>query len=169
MLMALFKSLSGVPNRCHRLMWPLLVATIIATVDQVVKLAVLTARPQIPIIPGFFALNFVTNTGVAFGIFQGFSTLLAFLGLAIVAGLLFYLPRASRLASPVELAALSLVLGGAVGNLVDRARLGHVVDYLDFFIGSYHWPAFNLADSAIFVGVSMLAFLMFRREGHGRT
>src|SRR3990170_7862187 len=130
MLMALFKSLSGVPNRWHRLMWPLLVATIIATVDQVVKLAVLTARPQIPIIPGFFALNFVTNTGVAFGIFQGFSTLLAFLGLAIVAGLLFYLPRASQLASPVEL-------------------------------GSYHWPAFNLADSAIFVGASMLAFLMF--------
>ncbi|MBA2484144.1 MAG: signal peptidase II, partial [Nitrosomonas sp.] len=60
--------------------------------------------------------------------------------------------------------ALSLILGGALGNLWDRITLGHVVDFLDFYIGSYHWPAFNIADSAIFIGAALLIIDSFRQK-----
>ena len=60
---------------------------------------------------------------------------------------------------------LSLVLGGALGNLYDRITLGHVVDFLDFYVGTYHWPAFNIADSAIFIGAALMIYESFRNKG----
>lgn len=153
------RSVSDFPNLWRRLMWPLLEAAIIAAMDQAVKLAVLSIRPQVSVIPGFFALSFGTNTGVAFGLFQGFPLGVTVLGGAILVAVLIYLIRVAHVATPLERTALSLLLGGASGNLIDRFRLGYVVDYLDLFVGQYHWPAFNLADSSISIGVGCLAFL----------
>ena len=119
-----------------------------------------------PVIPGFFNLTHVRNTGVAFGLFAsdgggGAGWLLTGLGLgALVAvGLYFwYTPSRDR----VLLAALALVVGGAVGNLIDRVSSGAVTDFLDVFIGLHHWPSFNVADSAISVGIVLMAIDSFR-------
>ena len=94
------------------------------------------------------------NTGVSFGLFgQAPAWLLMAFTLAIVAGLLVWIHRSD---SRLTASALGLVVGGALGNLLDRLRQGAVADFLDFYIGSYHWPAFNLADVAIVCGVGLL-------------
>ncbi len=119
-----------------------------------------------PVIPGFFNLTHVRNTGVAFGLFAsdgggGAGWLLTGLGLgALVAvGLYFwYTPSRDR----VLLVALALVVGGAVGNLVDRVSSGAVTDFLDVYVGLHHWPSFNIADSAISVGIVLMAIDSFR-------
>ncbi len=119
-----------------------------------------------PIIPGFFNLTHVQNTGVAFGLFAaqgvgGGSWLLTLLGLAalVAVGLYFWFtPSHDRLL----LVALALVVGGAVGNLVDRVVAGAVTDFVDLYIGSHHWPAFNVADSAISIGIVLMAIDSFQ-------
>ena len=111
----------------------------------------------------FFNLVPAENKGISFGLFQSEGAgmlLIVGLALAISVGLGVWLHR-SR--SRWQACALGLVIGGAIGNVVDRLRLGWVIDFLDFHGGGYHWPAFNLADSAITVGVVMLivhGFLM---------
>lgn len=105
----------------------------------------------------FFNLVLTWNRGVAFGLLRVESALtpwlLSAVALVIVAGLVFWLHRAEerRLAT-----ALGLVIGGALGNVFDRLAFGAVADFFDFFLGAYHWPAFNLADTTIVVGVAML-------------
>jgi signal peptidase II len=111
------------------------------------------------IIPGVFDLVYVTNTGAAFGFLAGSKNLLRqafFVAVAIIALIVIvfaygHLKRQGR----IFVYALGLIAGGAVGNLIDRLRFGSVVDFLDFYLGSYHWPAFNVADSAITVGVAL--------------
>lgn len=101
---------------------------------------------------GWFRFTHVTNTGAAFGLFPNQSVFLlvtTFIGVAAI--LLYYLNP--PMSSPFLTLSLGLQLGGAMGNLVDRLRLGHVTDFLDFRV----WPVFNLADSAIVVGVAVLA------------
>lgn len=113
-----------------------------------------------PLIPGFFNLVHVTNKGAAFSIFASVDSPLrhyffvavnsaAFLGLTIAA----WKMSAQHLLYRVSFA---MIAAGAVGNLIDRLRFGAVIDFLDFYAGSYHWPAFNVADSAICVGVVVL-------------
>jgi hypothetical protein len=102
------------------------------------------------------------NLGAAFGLFQGIPTLLIFLGCVVLTALLTYLPRALRARNRWELTALALLVGGAIGNLVDRIRRRYVVDYLNVFIGPYHRPTFNLADMTITVGVTIWARLIIR-------
>lgn len=137
----------GLPHQWHPLIWPLLGAKVIAMLDEAVKLAVLTLRPQTSVIPGFFDLRFGTNTGVAFGLFQGFPLGVTILGSVLSMAILIYLTRVAHVAPALERTGLALIMGGATGNLVDRMRLGYVVDYLDFYLAQYHWPALNLADS----------------------
>ena len=114
-----------------------------------------------PLISGFFNLVHVRNRGMAFGIMNrpgadwGF-TLLLCATLGAVALLLFWFYRLKSEDKGMAIP-LSLILGGAIGNLLDRMRLGEVIDFLDFYIGPYHWPAFNVADSAITVGTLWLA------------
>jgi signal peptidase II len=113
-----------------------------------------------PAILGTFRFTRVANDGVAFGLFQGRGDLFVVVALVVVAGLLVYqhrLPAQDRL---VRLA-LALQVGGALGNLVDRLRFGHVVDFLHF----HFWPVFNVADSAISVGVVLLAWQLWRQDG----
>ena len=116
----------------------------------------------VPVVPGHFQLIFAKNTGIAFGLFpsQGQilgTVVLAALGLFALAlvGFLFLRTPTDH---PLLLLALALVLGGAVGNLTDRVLLGEVTDFLDVFWGSKHFPTFNLADSAISVGITFLAW-----------
>jgi signal peptidase II len=147
-------------------------ATIVFVADQVTKrwaLARLDAAHPVVVIPDLFHLVLVMNPGVAFGIFAGVPprwrwivTLFSLTALALLASLAFrILPRGSA----VSRVAIAFVFGGAAGNLLDRWRFGAVVDFIDVFWRSYHWPAFNVADSAITVGVCLLAAeLAFGRE-----
>jgi signal peptidase II len=119
-----------------------------------------------PLIPGFLNLTHVRNTGVAFGLFAseggaGGSWLLTLLGLAALTAVgvyFWYAPSKDRLL----LVALSLVVGGAIGNLIDRVSSGAVTDFIDVYVGLHHWPSFNVADSAISVGIVLMAIDSFR-------
>jgi len=121
------------------------------------------------IIPGLFHLTYLTNRGAAFGFLNGDYGVWRqafFVGVALVAmAMMISLLRQMR-DDTWSVVAIALIFGGAVGNLIDRLRLGSVVDFLDVFWGEHHWPAFNLADSAITVGVGIFLIvhlLQFRR------
>ena len=110
--------------------------------------------PRVIPVTGFFNLVLGFNTGVSFGLFGEAPAwlLMAFI-LPMVAGLLVWMTRTD---SRLTAIALGLVVGGAFGNLLDRLRHGAVTDFLDFYVGAYHWPAFNFADVAIVSGVGLL-------------
>ncbi|HUP63199.1 MAG TPA: signal peptidase II [Thermoanaerobaculia bacterium] len=121
----------------------------------------------IPVIPNFFQLVHVRNTGAAFGIGANASSkivpLLLNLGaIAVFCVVVVYALR-SAVTDRLLQTGLHLILGGAVGNLLDRFRFGYVVDFLDVYIGRHHWPAFNVADSAICIGIALL-FLDMRKK-----
>lgn len=127
--------------------------------DQATKwwaLAAIQPHESIPVIPGFFNLVLVFNTGAAFGIGRDNNWFfLALSGTALVGILFFWFRGAFRL--PVTRVAVALLLSGVAGNLVDRIVHGHVVDFLDFILPWYgHWPAFNVADSAICIAAALL-------------
>jgi len=139
------------------------IAVIVLLLDRIAKWAIAGNIPlhdSVVVIPGFLRLTHVQNTGAAFGLFAESSVqwkvgaLVSFsiLALVVVSALLW---KNSHSLSTTTIG-LSLILGGAMGNLWDRMVSGHVVDFLDFYVGSYHWPAFNVADSAIVVGAILL-------------
>ncbi len=135
---------------------------LVVILDQVTKYWIVSnfsMYEALPVIPGFFNLTYLTNTGAAFGILAGQETLwrqVFFVGVAAVALVVIgFMYRRLRAGSAWYGAALGLIAGGAVGNLIDRVRLGSVIDFLDVYIGAHHWPAFNVADSAICVGVAV--------------
>ena len=142
----------------------LLVSLVVLVLDQWTKWLVEVHLPRglsQPVIDGFFNLVHVQNSGVAFGLFaeQGAARawILAVLGLVALSAVAVYFwitPRGDLLL----LTALSLVAGGAVGNLIDRIAAGGVTDFLDVYVGTYHWPAFNVADSAITVGIGLMIY-----------
>jgi signal peptidase II len=150
----------------------LLPSLLVIALDQVTKLAVIRAlRPfdAIPVIPGFFNLVHVRNPGIAFGLLSQLGTAWsAFLLSAVTtAAIILLILWFARLRDDDRRTAfgLSLIIGGAVGNLIDRVRLGEVVDFLDFYMGSFHWPAFNVADSAVTVGTIWLALsILFEKS-----
>ena len=148
----------------HRMRkWYLLIALAVVLLDRLSKWTVARALPlheSVQIVPSFFRLTHVQNRGAAFGIFDESPTawklgILIFFSLIALAVVLTILWKNSHQFSLSGIA-LSLVLGGAMGNLWDRLMSGYVVDFLDFYIGSYHWPAFNVADSAIVIGAILL-------------
>ncbi|HEB77514.1 MAG TPA: lipoprotein signal peptidase [Methylothermaceae bacterium] len=136
-------------------------AVVVVLFDQLTKtwvVATLPFRHRIELLP-FFNLTHVHNTGAAFSFLSdaGGWQRWFFLGLALVASVVIVawlrrLPKTARL----EAFSLTLVLGGALGNFIDRLRFGYVIDFLDFHLGGWHWPAFNLADAAITIGVVLL-------------
>jgi signal peptidase II len=149
----------------------LLVASGVAVVDQLSKHALkglLAEKGGIEVIPGFFDLVTVWNTGVSFGMFGGDGALppwlLSAVAVAISIMLFVWLQRVVLRWTAV---AIGLVIGGAVGNVVDRALWGAVFDFADFHIGGWHWPAFNVADAAIVVGVAGLLLESLRRPHSG--
>jgi len=144
----------------------------VLVLDQVTKALILNHLPlggSASVVPGLFALTHVQNPGGAFGFLAAMSAevrSLLFVAVSLLAAALivcFYWRTPPR--QRVLAFGLALVFGGAVGNLVDRIRFGIVVDFLDVYIGDLHWPAFNVADSAITVGVFIFAFhLLFRKD-----
>jgi signal peptidase II len=154
---------------------PLFVAVIVVVVglDQASKLWIVrhfALHESREIIAGFFNLTYLTNNGAAFSILAGQPALWRqafFIGAASVALVLICIGQRSygRTNHWYNLA-LALIAGGAIGNLIDRVRLGHVIDFLDVYVGTYHWPAFNVADAAITVGVLLflLSHLVFDRQ-----
>ncbi|MEM8960854.1 MAG: signal peptidase II [Acidobacteriota bacterium] len=147
----------------------LFLSLIVLVLDQWTKQLVELHMPigtSRPVIDGLLNLTHVHNTGVAFGLFathgDGLRTvLLIALGLLALTLVAFYfrqVPAHDR----VMLVALSLVLGGAVGNLLDRILQGGVTDFIDFYVGDWHWHTFNIADSAITVGIGFMVWSAFR-------
>jgi signal peptidase II len=134
-------------------------AVLVVVADQITKrLAEDRLRPQrsVPIVDDVLRLTYVENRGAAFGLLQDqtlFFVLVGLVVIAVIAASYRYLPRSGFLLH----LALGLQLGGAIGNLVDRARQGYVVDFVDFGYHANWWPVFNVADSAIVVGVALLA------------
>ncbi len=158
--------------RALRALVPWLVtAAAVVVADQAVKAVIMSAfqagesRP----VTGFFNLVLAFNRGAAFSLLadaSGWQRPL-FMAIAVAAvGLIVWL-LARHADNPVFCLGLSLILGGALGNLWDRARLGYVIDFLDFHALGYHWPAFNVADSAITVGAALLIYDGFRAQRRG--
>jgi len=123
---------------------------------------------SVPVLDGFFHFTHVANTGALFGLLAGLPSPLRgliFITVPVLAILLILAFQfRSRETDLLTQLGLSLILGGAVGNLYDRVRFGHVVDFLDFSVAGHHWPAFNIADSCICLGVFTLVLDLYRRE-----
>ena len=140
----------------------LFTAIAVTVLDQLGKAAVLgffagQAFDAHERITPFFNIVLTYTRGMSFGLFNnaaGVNALVFSLVAALIVGVLVY--WLTRVDSPLLAVAIGLVIGGAVGNVIDRIRLGAVVDFLDFYVGSWHWPAFNVADSAISIGVAAM-------------
>jgi len=147
---------------------------LVIVLDQLSKywvMAGMDLHQSIPVIEGLFNLTYVRNTGVAFGLFAGYPSVWRTTALVLVSGaamiiILLFLRKVSG-GERLWALGLGLVFGGAWGNVLDRIRFGYVVDFLDFHIGRWHWPAFNAADSAVTVGTFLL-LIKILTEGRGR-
>lgn len=155
----------SIADTCRAMRFVALILLVVV-LDQASKLWIaghFSLYETVPVVPGFFNLTFLTNTGAAFGFLAGQPSAwrkFFFIGVAVTALVVIgFMYRRLRSISAWYVAALGLIAGGAAGNLIDRIRLGSVIDFLDVYIGRHHWPAFNLADSAITVGVAI--FLVY--------
>jgi signal peptidase II len=145
------------------------IAGLVLFLDQLTKLYIVSRfslYESVTILEDFFHITYITNPGAAFGIFAGRAASFRipfFLTLSFVAivGMLFFYKTVTENLLRI---ALSLLLGGALGNMIDRARLGEVIDFIDVHWYNNHWPAFNVADSAITIGVGLLILDMFIKE-----
>ncbi len=145
---------------------------IILIADQLTKFIVDQTMPlhhSIPIIDNLFNLTYIRNTGAAFGILAGSAAafrLPILVGFSILAiGFIVVMLRRLPDRETGLITALAFILGGAVGNLIDRIAYGEVIDFLDFYWSGYHWPAFNVADSFITVGVSITVLYLIKAKG----
>ena len=155
----------------HRYNLLLGVGSLVVLIDQITKIWVdktMRVYESTPIVSGLLDLHYIRNTGAAFGFLSGshagfripFFILVSAVAIGIIL-FLFYKLEDSEVMMPL---ALSLVLGGAIGNLIDRIRLGEVIDFLLFHYKAFQWPAFNVADIGITVGVTLLVLKIFLFE-----
>lgn len=143
----------------------------VVILDQITKLIImkqLVLFSVIPVIPGFFNIIYIENPGGAFGFLASHSAEIRFFMFLVVSllavGFVLYFYWKTPVTHRWLEAGLAMIFGGAIGNLIDRFRFGKVVDFFDFYIGDLHWPAFNVADSAICVGTAILIFhLVFNK------
>ena len=153
-----------------------LVSAATILLDQATKLQIMQTmrlHESIPVIPNFFSITYIRNPGAAFGILASSSNgfRLLFFGFASLFALVLLGTICFRLRHDDWVGQLSIagIFGGAIGNLLDRVRFGEVIDFLDFYIDAYHWPAFNVADAAISVGICFLIahFLLEKKKEVG--
>lgn len=142
-------------------------AVVIVVLDQITKAAIVAGflmHESYPVIDGFFNIVYVMNPGAAFGFLATASETfryIFFTGItALVIVLIIYYIVKSESSNLFTVISLTLIFGGAVGNLIDRLRFGAVVDFLDFYVHTWHWPAFNVADSSICVGAVLMIWGM---------
>lgn len=143
----------------------ILISSIVIALDFITKkiiLARVMLHESINVLP-FFSIVHVENKGAAFGSFTNLGNNI-FIIISIIA-IIFILVYLSKVHQKLEFVSLSLVLGGAIGNLLDRIQFGKVIDFIDIFIGKWHWPSFNVADSALTVGIILFLISNLR---HGR-
>lgn len=148
----------------HSLFWPVLL--VVVGLDLVTKQLAVAHLGRVPVrvLGDWLALRLVYNPGAAFGLYAGEHSRWIFMGLALIAlvvlgMMVWHTPPAQR----IKLTALALVCGGAVGNLIDRVRSPRgVVDFIDVWIGTFHWPTFNVADMAVSCGAIVLAAVLWR-------
>ena len=145
------------------------IAALVVILDQLTKLWIqehMVLYTTRTVIPGFFNIVHVLNRGAAFGFLNRsdiqWQTYFFFAATALAVLIIFHLLRMARDDDKLLITGLGLILGGAVGNLIDRIKTGEVVDFLDFYWKTYHWPAFNVADIAIFLGSLGLVFAFYR-------
>lgn len=153
-----------------------LISVSTVALDQISKVQIMQTmrlHESIPVLPEFFSLTYIRNPGAAFGLLasSGQTFRLVFFGLTSVfalglLGMIFFRLRQDDWVGQLSIAG---ILGGAIGNLLDRVRFGEVIDFLDFYVNGYHWPAFNVADAAISVGVFFLIlhFALEKKEEEG--
>lgn len=147
----------------------LAVSALVLVLDQLTKIYVdrtMELYSSITVIEGFFNITYLRNKGAAFGILADSAWRLPFFLLVstIAVAVILVVIKRMRDDQVLNVASLSLIFSGALGNLIDRVRLGEVIDFLDVHWRGHHWPAFNIADSAICVGVFLLAIEMFQEE-----
>lgn len=151
--------------------WLATIAGVVVIIDQLSKAVVRFSLPRyqpVPVVEGFFSLTHIENPGGAFGFLaqhtSGLQRLFFLAGTLVAVWVLVYLYKKIPAGHVVLASGLALIMGGAIGNLIDRIRFGKVTDFLDFYIGQLHWPAFNVADSAVTVGgVIFIYHLLFRK------
>ena len=147
------------------------IAGLVIAADQITKWIVLAQLPlynSVVVIPGFFNLTHIHNPGGAFGFLSSHSSTTRHLMFVVVSmlatGLIFWFYYKTPQTHPYLAGGFALIFGGAIGNLIDRVRMGKVVDFLDFYLSGWHWPAFNVADSAITVGITIFVYhLIFKK------
>jgi signal peptidase II len=148
-----------------------IIAGLIVIIDQITKAAILHFLPlheSVPVISGFFSLTHIHNQGGAFGFLADQSSVVRGIVFLLISGLaiclIFYFYAKTPKTHHFLTTGFAFVLGGATGNMIDRIRFGKVVDFLDFFIKELHWPAFNVADSAITTGMTIFVIhLLFNK------
>ena len=147
------------------------VAGLVVLADQITKALILKYLPyhqNITVIAGFFDITHIHNPGGAFGLMANMNetvrTIVFLLAASVAVGLIFYFYIKTPRGYSFLAVGFALIFGGAIGNLIDRVRMGAVVDFLDVYIGNYHWPSFNIADSAITAGIFIFGFhLLFKK------
>ena len=153
------------------------IAGLVILTDQITKWMVLAHLPlfkSIPVIPDFFNLTHIQNPGGAFGFLADQSYAVRRMMFVVVSlfatGLIFWFYYRTPPSHPFLAAGFALIFGGAIGNLIDRLRFGKVVDFLDVYVRGWHWPAFNVADSAISVGIAIFIYhLVFKKYPEAST
>lgn len=130
---------------------------IIALIDQIIKIIIANnlVGEKITIINNFFHLTYVENTGAAWGLFSGTRWFLIIISILAVYAIIKYFLLDVNI-TKIEFVGYSLILGGIIGNLIDRVILGHVVDYASFTFGTYEFPVFNIADASMVIGVVLV-------------
>lgn len=143
-----------------------ILSLVFVLIDQISKIIIsniLTKGKSIEVIKSFFYLTYTHNEGAAFSILLGKRIFLILIAIIIIALLIYYIKK-NKIEGRLNKISLSLIIGGAFGNLIDRIVRGYVIDFLDFKIFNYNYPIFNLADTFIVIGVILLIIEMIRKE-----
>lgn len=146
----------------------IIISIILLCIDQISKLLVvnlLTKTDSITIIKNFFYLTYINNDGAAFSILVGKRIFLILIAVLVIVMLIRYIKK-NNTQNKLELVSISLIIGGSLGNLMDRVVRGYVIDFLDFKIFNYNFPIFNLADTFIVIGVFLLLLKEIRKENN---
>ena len=153
------------PEEFRLLRTATVIGFVLLLLDQITKILVeqnMTQGQSVPLIDGFFSLTYVTNKGAAWGIFSGYGMVLFFVGVLVTLVAICTLRKLCD-GYRERYIAILVVLSGVIGNSIDRIWRGEVVDFLDFYIKRYHWPAFNVADCAICIGIAVYTISVLLR------
>lgn len=143
-----------------------IVSIIAILIDQIIKIIIsnnINYLDSIEVIPGFFNITNVHNTGAAWSILSGKQIILVFVGICVILGIYLFLIKGKNLTN-LEKIIYGMLIGGIIGNIIDRIFFNYVIDYLEFIFGNYHYPVFNFADILIVVSIFALIILSFKED-----